>query len=423
MTAMRHTAHIPTVLSSTLLVAALGAGLTACGGTDDSALSGNPYDAGDQISFGGPTGEKADPDKPLEISAKDGGRITDVTATDAAGRQVAGELSEDGHRWHSSAALSPGDRYTVHVRTENGDGKPGQKVLSFRAVKADKSRGRLKVAFGPKSGQYGVGQPVTAELSRPVKSREARAKVERGLRVDSSPAVSGSWYWVDSKTLHYRPQNYWPAHATVNVHSTLAGVKIQDGVWGGAAKGLKLTTGDRVEAITDAATHTMKVLRNGRVVKELPVTTGKPGFDTRNGIKVVLAKEAFVRMRSSTVGIAAGSADSYDLPVHWATRVTLSGEYVHAAPWSVGSQGAANVSHGCTGMSTENAEWFFNTVREGDLVKVVNSGGEMMAPFDNGYGDWNLSWAKWRQGTALKADSGEQAGPERVAASRLRPQV
>ena len=109
----------------------------------------------------------------------------------------------------------------------------------------------------------------------------------------------------------------------------------------------------------------MTVLRNGEVINTIPVTTGKPGFSTRNGVKVVLGKEYFVRMRGESIGIAAGSAESYDLPVYYATRVTWSGEYVHAAPWSVGSQGYANVSHGCTGMSTGNAAWFFETVRRG----------------------------------------------------------
>ena len=41
-------------------------------------------------------------------------------------------------------------------------------------------------------------------------------------------------------------------------------------------------------------------------------------------------------------------------------RVTNSGEFLHAAPWSVGSQGNANVSHGCTGMSTANADWLYD---------------------------------------------------------------
>ena len=41
-------------------------------------------------------------------------------------------------------------------------------------------------------------------------------------------------------------------------------------------------------------------------------------------------------------------------------RLTYSGEFLHAAPWSVGSQGYANVSHGCTGMSTANAQWLYD---------------------------------------------------------------
>lgn len=155
----------------------------------------------------------------------------------------------------------------------------------------------------------------------------------------------------------------------MEVHSNLEGLKISGGLYGGPAKPVKLRTGDRVEAVTDAAAHTMTVTRNGEVINTIPVTTGKPGYSTRNGTKVVLGKEGFVRMRGDTIGIPSGSSDSYDLPVYWATRVTWSGEYVHAAPWSVGSQGAANVSHGCTGMNTENAKWFFDTVRVGDLSR------------------------------------------------------
>ena len=145
-----------------------------------------------------------------------------------------------------------------------------------------------------------------------------------------------------------------------------------------------------------------------------------PGFSTRNGVKVVLGKQSFVRMRSATVGIAEGSSDSYDLPVYYATRLTWSGEYVHAAPWSVGSQGYANVSHGCTGMSTGNAEWFFNTVHEGDVVKVINSNGDTMEPFGNGFGDWNLAWKQWRTGSALVGNTPDAPSPEDAA--RLRPQ-
>jgi lipoprotein-anchoring transpeptidase ErfK/SrfK len=400
-----------------VLVVALGVGVTACG-SDGHPLSAKPYDAAGQISFNAPEGDgkKADPDKPLEVTADDSdGRITDVTATDAAGRYVAGELSADGSRWHSTSPLAAGAHYTVRVSTEDEDGAPGRKVLSF-ATSTPTTKKRLNVMFGPDAGKYGVGQPVTAELSAPVKDKAARAVVERGLKVASQPAMEGAWHWVDDKKLHYRPKEYWPAHATVTAYSNLAGIKVAERLWGGEAKPLTLTTGDRVEAVTDASTHSMTVYKNGEAIKEIPVTTGKPGYETRNGVKLVLAKEGTVRMTSASIS----AGDFYDLLVRHSVRVTHSGEYVHAAPWSTGSQGAANVSHGCVGMSTGNAQWFYDTVRAGDIVKVVNSNGDMMAPFGNGFGDWNLTWKKWRQGSALTAGTPEAPRPE--VRARLRPE-
>ncbi|CAM5376542.1 Ig-like domain-containing protein [Streptomyces xanthochromogenes] len=417
---MSHAPRIRTVVSCTLLVLSLGVGATGCGGSDGNPLSAKPYDAAGQVAYNGPAGsQKADPDKPLEITAKSkDGRLTDVTAVDGNGRYLAGELAADGSRWHSTAPLVAGAHYTVKVSTENEDGSPGLRTLTFDTAAAKEA---VEVEFGPDAGKYGVGQPITAQLSKPVKDKAARSVVERALKVQSTPSVEGAWYWVNDKVLHYRPKEYWPAHATIDVHSNLEGVKIADKLYGGPGKPLRITTGDRVEAITDAAGHYMTVKRNGEVINTIPVTTGKPGFSTRNGVKVVLGKQYFVRMRGETVGISSSSSDGYDLPVYYATRVTWSGEYVHAAPWSVGSQGSENVSHGCTGMSTGNAAWFFENINEGDIVKVVNSIGEDMTPFDNGFGDWNVSWDEWREGSVLQADL--KAGQSRVNSARLRPGV
>lgn len=422
---MSQTPRTRIVTSCTLLALALTAGVSACAG-DGHPLAAEPYDAGDVLSFNGPSGDgkKADPDRPLEVTAEDDDRITDVIVEDASGRRVAGELSADGTRWHSTGPLAAGARYTVRVSTEDADGSPGRTEYAFR-TDTPRVKKRLDVTFGPGSGTYGVGQPVIAELSRPVKDKEQRAIVERALKVESTPAVQGAWHWVDDKKLHYRPKEFWPAHATVRVRSNLEGIRIGDRLWGGTAKPLTLRTGDRVIAVTDASEHTLTFYRNGKAVKEIPVTTGKPGFETRNGVKVILAKEHFVRMRGTSIGIAEGSPESYDLPVYWATRVTWSGEYVHAAPWSAGSHGYANVSHGCTGMSTANAEWFYENVRPGDVVKVVNSDGDTMEPFGNGFGDWNLSWRKWREGSALvSAGTGGNAAPARTEdAARLLPKA
>ncbi|MFF3836985.1 Ig-like domain-containing protein [Streptomyces sp. NPDC001930] len=417
---MNDTPRIRTVLSCTLLAVTVTAVASACAGSDGHPLSARAYDAADQLAVSAPAdGAKADPEKPLEVTAKgDDGRITDVTAIDASGHHLAGELTADGQRWRSTAALAAGARYTVRVATEDEDGAPGARTFTFETAPAKRA---LTATFGPEAGTYGVGQPITADLSLPVKDRKARAVVERALKVRSTPSVEGAWYWVDDKKLHFRPKEYWPAGASVTVTGNLDGLKVGDKLYGGASKPLKLTIGDRIEAVADAGSHYMTVRRNGEVINTIPVTTGKPGFSTRNGIKVVLGKEYYVRMRGTSIGIAEGSSESYDLPVYYATRVTWSGEYVHAAPWSVGSQGVANVSHGCVGMSTGNAAWFYETVRPGDIVRVVNSYGDTMDTFGNGFGDWNLPWAKWREGSALVEAAGNPVATTEKA--RLRPSI
>ena len=145
----------------------------------------------------------------------------------------------------------------------------------------------------------------------------------------------------------------------------------------------------------------MKVFSNGKLLRTIPITTGQqPKFTTRSGIKVIIEKFDSKRMNSETVGIPVDSADGYDIDnVQWAMRVTYSGEFVHAAPWSVGSQGYANVSHGCTGMSTANAGWLYQHSQVGDVVEYTGSNVHMT--LDNGYGDWNDSFAAWKAGSAL----------------------
>ncbi len=148
----------------------------------------------------------------------------------------------------------------------------------------------------------------------------------------------------------------------------------------------------------------MKVFSNGKLLRTIPITTGEqPKFTTRSGIKVIIEKFDSKRMNSETVGIPVDSADGYDIDnVQWAMRVTYSGEFVHAAPWSVGSQGHANVSHGCTGMSTANADWLYPMTVRGDVVDYTGTD-RPMEP-DNGYGDWNIPWDEYKQGSRPRAE-------------------
>ncbi len=386
--------------SAALLLLAPLAACSAGGGGEDSALTPpSTVDVGPLVHTSGTA--QLDPARPFTVTAEAGSRLTDVTVSGPDGRQVAGQLAADQHSWQTTGRLGAGAKYTVRIAADNGKGGRGETSTAFTTVTPTN---QLTAELGPDSsgsGIYGVGQPLTVKLSEPVKDPAARQEVERSLNVVSEPAVTGAWYWVDDKNLHFRPQDYWPANAKIRLSFGGAGAKISDGLYVGESSSKSFRTGDRVEALVDAGSHELTYRRNGQLVTTIPVTTGKPGFSTRNGIKVVLGQESVVRMSSETIGIGAGSQESYDLQVHWATRVTWSGEYVHAAPWSVSSQGVDNVSHGCTGMSTDNAKWFFDQTRIGDIVQVVNSRGADMEPFGNGFGDWNVPWTDWLKHSAL----------------------
>ncbi|MFC8718368.1 Ig-like domain-containing protein [Kitasatospora sp. NPDC057198] len=362
-------------------------------------------------------GEEADPAKAFSVTTDGSNKLAAVTVTGPDGKPVAGQLAADQQHWQTTDPLRAGAAYTVKVAAEDGRGGRGETDSSFTTADAQHV---VTAELGPDSsgsGVYGVGQPLTVKLSEAVTDPAARQQIERGLTVTSQPAVTGAWYWVDDENLHFRPQEYWPANTTVKLAYDLPGVRISDGVYGGEEQSLALRTGDRIEALVDAGTDQLTYKRNGEVVKTIPVTTGKPGFDTRNGVKVVLGQESDVRMSSETIGIAAGSSESYDLDVKWATRVTWSGEYVHAAPWSVWAQGKENVSHGCTGMSTDEAKWFFDNTRVGDIVQVVNSKGHEMEPFGNGFGDWNIGFDEYVKHSALGKPVSTAAPEEGVNAT------
>ncbi|MFE4395667.1 MULTISPECIES: L,D-transpeptidase [Streptomycetaceae] len=404
------------------LALAVLAPLAGCTARDEEPVGPHRVDAAPLVHLSADA--KADPSQPVTVTAVQDSRLTDVTVVGPDGRVVAGKLAEDQRSWQTTGRLKAATAYTVRISADDGKGGRGDTTASFSTLAAERL---LTAKLGPDSsgsGVYGVGQPLTVELSEAVKDPQARQEVERALTVGSQPAVTGAWYWVDDKNLHFRPEDYWPAGTTVSLAFDGTGSRIADGLYGGDRSSLKLRIGERVESVIDAAAHELTLKRDGEALRTIPVTTGKPGFDTRNGVKVVLGQERSVRMNGETIGIAPGSTESYDLDVLWATRVTWSGEYVHAAPWSVGSQGVENVSHGCTGMSTGNAEWFFQHTRVGDLVTVVNSRGGRMEPFGNGFGDWNIAWTDWVKHSASGQPVSTTAPASQApAAGMVRPEL
>jgi hypothetical protein len=94
-----------------------------------------------------------------------------------------------------------------------------------------------------------------------------------------------------------------------------------------------------------------------------------------------------------------GPGDTYDDFVNWATQITWSGTYVHAAPWDPDMGFANDDSHGCIHCPTVDAEWYYGLVIDGDVVTVTGSNARPVA-VDNGICTFTLSWPEVVQGSA-----------------------
>jgi lipoprotein-anchoring transpeptidase ErfK/SrfK len=160
-----------------------------------------------------------------------------------------------------------------------------------------------------------------------------RTAAERSIDITSSGDTTGRFSWVGDDVVQWVPDGYWPAHSTVRV-----GVH-------GLSTGFE--TGDAVMAVADTAAHTFTVSVNGEVLREMSASLGKPSRPTPMGSFSALGKERTITFDSRTIGIPLSDPEGYLIQGQYAVRVTWSGVYVHSAPWSVGSQGYANVSHGC----------------------------------------------------------------------------
>jgi lipoprotein-anchoring transpeptidase ErfK/SrfK len=333
------------------------------------------------------------PEGPVVVAVTDG-RLTSVTVTDARKRVLNGTLAADGTSWTAPGPLRLDAAYAVTADAVDAAGLANSSTTHFTTVKP---KADLTTSISPLRGStVGVGMPIVVRLSDKATNR---AEVQNGLTVTTSRPVEGAWSWVGDKELHYRPKAYWPAGTNVSLTVRLRGVDAGAGVWGDENRTVAFNVGASMVSVVDVNRLRMTVRRNGKVARTIPVSTGKAGFLTRNGIKVISEKHRLKVMDASTIGIGKSSPDYYRLDVPYAMRITNSGEFVHAAPWSVGSQGRVRVSHGCVGMSTANAIWLFNQTHVGDVVRVVGSPRQLEP--GNGWTDWNVPWSTWREGSAV----------------------
>jgi lipoprotein-anchoring transpeptidase ErfK/SrfK len=327
------------------------------------------------------------PDAPVEVDTAIG-RLGAVRVLSAGGDPVAGMLVASGTQWRSIATLTYGTTYHVFVTATGAAHARAVLTSTFGTVIPATF---VSASMFPSEGLIvGVGQPIVFHFDQSISSPAAQSEVLSHLDVTESQPVLGGWRWFSDDELHFRPDGFWPAHEQVTVSWDLDGWDAGSGMWGGGQGSTHFVVGDAHVSFVNLVSDLMTVTDNGRVVATYPVSGGKPTDPTMDGTHIVLDKASVVRMDSATNGIPVNSPDGYDELVYNDVHISDSGEYVHAAPWSVASQGHTNVSHGCVNISPTNALAFFKFSQVGDVVII---GGSPRPPVvgDHGVMDWSTA--------------------------------
>ncbi|MEW1696788.1 Ig-like domain-containing protein [Streptomyces sp. NPDC093249] len=380
--------------------------LTACGGGGTAADGGKA-----PAARGGAQQENTASEAVVTILPKDGadsvatsgvlkvtasqGKLSTVTVADSKGTAIEGRIAADGASWSPVAHLSGGTQYKVHAVAKDSAGRESAKDTTFTTLVP---KNTFIGHYTPEDGStVGVGMPVSINFTRGITDPEA---VEKAIKVTAVPSVPIEGHWFGNDRLDFRPEQYWAAGTKVTVHLNLDGVEGRPGVYGKQKKTVTFTVGRRQVSTVDASAKTMKVERDGKVIRTIPITAGAPSTTTYNGQMVISEKYKVTRMNGATVGFG-GEYDIKDVP--HAMRLSTSGTFVHGNYWApAGTFGSSNVSHGCVGLrdvrgggdGSMAAAWFYDRSLIGDVIVVKNSKDKQIQP-DNGLNGWNMPWSEW----------------------------
>jgi len=375
------------VLAAAAVVLALAASACATSSSGTAATSPSPSPSptlsAAHISISPRNGlRQAKPNHGITVTVRDG-TLTSVTAK-TGGATVGGELDSASTSWQSRWTLSTGTQYVVRATAVDAEGRSVTKTSRFRTLTPE-TTASVQI-FEGHNVTYGVGMPVMLTFSKPVENKKA---VEKALVLTSSKPTVGAWYWDGDQALLFRPRAYWPQNVKVGFVGHFDGVLLSPGVYATHTLRQQWSIGRSLIVVASASGHQMKVYKDRKLFATWPISTGKPGKDTPNGTYLSIEKANPQHM----VG-----AD-YDIQVPYSVRFTWSGDFIHAAPWSVGSQGFANVSHGCVNVAPDHAQTYYDMSIPGDPVTV--SGSPKPGAWGDGYTVWFLSWSDLVKGSAL----------------------
>ncbi|WP_213451673.1 L,D-transpeptidase [Rhizomonospora bruguierae] len=380
-----------------LLAAVIAAPLALAGCTGKDLVPGVKPAAPDVAVSPATGGQK------VPISAEIGtkvthGKVAAVTVTDAAGAKLDGTMRPDGSAWVPSKPLKYKQRYSATVTARNDSGQSSTATTQFTTMnKPDKSTTTFSYL---RTGEaYGVAMPVAVSFDPPVPKAQ-RAAVQNRLWVDTTPSQPGVWSWVpDGSQVYYRAQDYWKPGTKISMRAGLAGLPMGNGQYGDKDWTASASVVQHPVFLSiDDRTHQMTVTRDDKTLKKIPVSLGKSSTPTSSGKMVIMEKF------NSTIFDTRGEPDGgYVVQVNDAQRLTNGGEFIHAAPWSTGDQGYDNVSHGCTNVSDEDANYLMKVTHVGDQVTIKGTGTKLTQ--GNGWTAWDLSWPEYVKGSALPVPS------------------
>ena len=335
----------------------------------------------------------ANPAEPVVLTATDG-RLDSVVMLNPEGVEVEGEFNPGSSEWRTTEELGYGRQYTLESTAVDEAGLVTRKNVTFSTLTPS-----IMTAAYLTTGEgavVGIGQPVAVMFDEPIADRRA---AQDNIHITTEPEVEGAFYWVSDQEVRWRPAEYWDPGTTIDVHVDIYGKDLGGGMYGQQDARSSFEIGDAVISRVDDSTKQIVVERNGEVIKTMPTSLGKAATPTPNGTYVIGEKHASMVMDSSTYGVPVDSADGYRTPVQYATRMSYSGIFIHAAPWSVWAQGSQNTSHGCLNVTTSDAKWFYDNAKRGDVFEVTGTVGGTLPGWD-GLGDWNVPWETWKAGNA-----------------------
>lgn len=345
------------------------------------------------LATAGDQGRAINPAQSVGVDVEHG-VLSNVTLTGHDGKKVAGELASNKRNWTATEPLEYGQTYTWSGNARGADGNITPVTGSFNTVKpAKKVHGTLNVTDAE---SFGIGMPIIISFDSHIANKAA---VEKQLSLHTSTPTEGSWAWLpdtsEGSRVHWRPRDYWQPHTKVTVSAALFGLDLGDGAYGDENVSANFDIGRAQITKADVSSHRLVVMRDGQQAASYPASYGMdsdPRRSTHSGIHVVNGLSQAERMVSREFG--------YDQVEYWATRMSNNGEFIHANPGTVGSQGSTNVSHGCVNLSTANAREYFQGTLLGDPVEVTNSG-VPLGEDDGDIYDWTIPWEKWQTMSAL----------------------